>query len=83
MKKIIIAIMAVVLLLILTSCNMSMVDTTWSFERAIIRLPDGNVVEGKVQSWLDYENSDMVQVKIDDKVYLTHMTNVCLISEEE
>lgn len=81
MKKILIVIMAIVLLLSLTSCNVSMVDTTWSFERAIIRLPDGSVVEGKVHSWLDYDNTDTIQVKIDDKVYFTHVANVCLISE--
>lgn len=65
----------------LTSCNVQMIDTTWSFERAVISLPNGDAVEGEVVSWLDYKNSDMVQVTIDDKTYLTHSANVVLISE--
>lgn len=56
-------------------------DTTYSFERAKIDLLDGEVVEGVVEQWLDFENSDMIQVKIDGKVYLTHSVNVVLISE--
>lgn len=67
----------------LVSCDgyMSLVDTTYSFERVMIAMPDGNVIEGKCTSWLDFENSDMIQVTIDGKTYLTHSTNVVLISE--
>ena len=61
--------------------NMSVMDTVWSFERAIIFLPDGEKLEGKVTSWTDYENSDMIQVTIDGKTYLTHSSNVVMISE--
>ena len=61
--------------------NRSWFDTTYSFDRVQIAMPDGSVVEGKVQSWQDYENSDVVQVKVDGKVYLTHYMNVVLISE--
>lgn len=56
-------------------------DTTYSFERAIIQLPNDLCIEGEVQEWLDFEDSDMIQVKIDNKVYLTHSSNVVLISE--
>lgn len=67
----------------------SIIDTTWSFERAIISLPDSGYgwanklfyIEGKVQSWKDFENSDMIQVTIDGVTYLTHSSNVILISE--
>ena len=65
----------------LSGCNMQMIDTTWSFERAIIFLPNGEKIEGTVSSWGDYESSDMMQVTIDDKTYLTHSSNVVLISE--
>lgn len=72
-----------VLMLVLTlvSCNHQIIDTTFSFERAIIYLPDGSIVKGKVESWGDYENSDQLQVKIDGKTYLVHSSNVVLISE--
>ena len=66
----------------LTGCgNMQMLDTTYSFEKAIISLHNGEVIEGEVQSWTDFEDGDQIQVKIDGKQYLTHISNVVLISE--
>lgn len=65
----------------LTGCNLQMIDTTWSFEKAIICLPNGEIIEGEVESWTDFEDGDQVQIKIDGKQYLTHMSNVILISE--
>ena len=65
----------------LAGCNRQIIDTTWSFERAIVFLPDGEKIEGKVSSWGDYDDSDMIQVKVDGKMYLTHSSNVVLISE--
>ena len=61
--------------------NMSVIDTTWSFEKAIIFLPDGEKLEGKVSTWNDYDGSDMIQVTIAGKTYLTHSSNVVMISE--
>ena len=78
MKKYFVIVIAV---LMMTGCNAQVIDTTWSYERAIINLQDGTVVEGKVDSWKDYENSDMVQVKIGNTTYFTHISNVILISE--
>lgn len=62
--------------------NQSWFDTTWSFEYVQIAMPDGSWVEGEVQSWQDYEDSDVIQVQVNDKVYLTHYMNVVLVSEE-
>lgn len=61
--------------------NKSIVDMTYSFERAIIQLPDGEIVEGRVSSWTDFEDGDQIQLRIGDKTYLTHISNVVLISE--
>ena len=81
-KKLIIA--AVVLLVIaviggviyfeLTHGNRRLVDTSYRFDRAILALPNGEIVEGKV-------NSDTVQVTIGGKTYLTHYSNVVLIND--
>ena len=62
--------------------NQSWFDTTYSFENVQIALQDGSCVIGKCESWQDYENSDVVQVKVDGKVYLTHYMNVTLISDD-
>lgn len=83
MKKLICVLVAVVIFACLCcSCgNRSMFDTTWTFERAIIFLPDGEKIEGTISSWTDYESSDMIQVTINGETYLTHSTNVILISD--
>lgn len=63
------------------SCNSQLIDTTYHYDTAIIRMPDGSVVTGKVQSWKDYGNSDSIQIKIDGMSYYTHIQNVVLISK--
>ena len=83
MKKVIallLAVIAVLSLLVLSGCNKQMVDLTYSYEYAIIGLPNGETVEGKVSSWTDFEDGDQIQVKIDGKTYLVHSSNVVLIS---
>lgn len=82
MKKFIcVTLVAIMLMTCLVGCNQQILDTTWSFERAIIFLPNGEKIEGDVTSWKDFESSDMIQVVIDGKTYLTHSSNVVLISE--
>ena len=83
MKKIIALLLAVIALLsvcLLAGCNKQLVDLTYSYEYAIIGLPNGETVEGKVSSWTDFEDGDQIQVKIDGKTYLVHSSNVVLIS---
>ena len=79
------AMVAVLLLtvsaLVLAGCNKQVLDLTYSYEYAIIGLPNGEVVEGKVSSWTDFEDGDQIQVKIDGKTYLVHSSNVVLISD--
>ena len=78
--KIIVATMCVALSL--SACgNRQIFDTTYTFDRAIISMPDGTVIEGKVQSWTDYEDGDQMQVKIDGKTYLVHSSDIALIAE--
>ena len=81
MKKL--SIFAIVMLLAccLTGCNKQLIDTTWSYEKAIITLPNGEVVEGRVSSWTYFDDGDQIQVKIDGKQYLVHSSNIVLISE--
>ena len=84
MKKIIVLLLVVILILstaLLAGCNKQMVDLTYSYEYAIIGLPNGEVVEGKVTSWTDFEDGDQIQVKIAGKTYLVHSSNVVLISD--
>ena len=85
MKKIIaillVAVVALSMALITTGCNKQLVDLTYSYDYAIIGLPNGETVEGKVTSWTDFEDGDQIQVKIDGKTYLVHSSNIVLISD--
>ena len=65
---------------VLAGCNKQIMDLTYSYERAILQLPDGTIIEGKVQSWTDYADGDQIQVKINGKQYLIHSEDVVLIS---
>ena len=80
-KRVVLAILLVVSCLLLASCNYTMLDTTWSFDRAIISLPDGTVIDGKVQSWKDFEDGDQIQVRVNGVTYLVHSGDVALIAE--
>lgn len=63
-----------------TGCNYRKIDLTYKYDRAIISLPNGEVVDGKVTSWRDYEDGDQIQVKVDGKTYLVHSSDVALIA---
>ena len=62
-------------------CNKQIFDTTYSYEKAIIYLPNGEIIEGKVDSWTDYEDGDQLQIEMNGETYLVHSSNCVLISE--
>lgn len=80
MKKLICIILAMVICLSIAACgyNRQIIDLDYKFNYAIIFLPDGNRIEGKVTSWRDFDQSDMIQLKIDGVTYMTHSSNVIL-----
>lgn len=79
MKRI--AVMLLITAAMMSGCNKQVIDTTYNFKHAVIALPDGTIVDGRVQSWTDYDNGDMIQVKVDGKTYMTHSCNVVLIAD--
>ncbi len=82
MKKtrgILLALIAAVMLFLL-GCNRQLIDTTYHFNYAYVSLPNGQVVEGIVESWRDFENGDQLQVRIDGVTYLSNSTNIVLVS---
>lgn len=82
MKKIIGIVCGIIMLFPLAGCgNKTMFDTTYTFNKAVIQMPDGKIVEGKVQTWNDYDDGDQIQVKIDGVTYLVYCSNIVLIAE--
>ena len=65
---------------LLTGCgyNKQIIDLNYSFTKAYIE----GIGTIEIKNWNDYENSDMVQViGTDGTVYLTHSSNVILMSK--
>ena len=83
MKRVVLLIIFLVIILVsCTGCyNKQLFDATYHYDRAIVYLPNGEIVEGRVSSWTDFDDGDSIQVKIDGKMYLTHISNVCLIDD--
>ena len=81
-KRVALIIFLAIILISCTGCyNKQFIDMTYHYDRAIIYLPNGEIVEGRVNSWTDFEDGDSIQIKIDGKTYLTHICNVCLIDD--
>ena len=80
MRKLITILILVVIALSLTSCNYTLIDTKYQFDYAIIRLPNGELVEGKIVSWTDYEGEQLQLVLDDGNTYLVNSFYTTLIS---
>lgn len=79
MKKIVLILLSSAVILCSGCGNKAYVDTVRTFDYAYISLPNGEVVEGEVQSWRDFEDGDQLQIKIDGVTYLTDSTRAVLI----
>lgn len=82
MKKMLSMIIMLLMVVTLSGCNKQIFDVTYSFDKAIISLPNGEIVEGEIDSWTDYEDGDQIQVKINGVTYLVHSTDIVLIKEK-
>ena len=80
MKKILAIMLVMIMMVSLVGCgNQQLFDATYTFDYAIIEMPNGEIVEGKVDSWNDYEG-EQLQIKINGVTYLTHSENVVMIA---
>jgi major membrane immunogen (membrane-anchored lipoprotein) len=65
----------------LTGCNMSIIDTTYTFDKAIVYMGNEKI-ELEIKKWKDYDDGEQIQIETKDgKVYLTSMNNAILIKE--
>ena len=80
-KKFIIAVLVASCLTLGGCGNKDLFDTVYNYDYAIIQLPNGEIIEGKVEKWADYEDGDQLQIKIDGVIYLVHSNNVSLIKK--
>ena len=81
-KKLLATVLALGMVLSMSACNRQMIDLTYSYKYATISLPNGEIIEGKVDSWRDFEDGDQLQVTVDGVTYLVHATDAVLMTEE-
>jgi hypothetical protein len=78
MKKVIVGVVSVLAsALLMAGCNKQVVDLTYEYSWAQLKMPDGTIVEGDIESWCDYEG-DQLQVVIDGVTYLVHSSNIVM-----
>ena len=83
-KKLIATVLALGMVIYMSGCgNRQMIDLTYNYKYAVISLPNGDIVEGAVESWRDYDDGDQLQVTVDGVTYLLHAANVALMTEEK
>ncbi len=77
MKKILVSSLVLVFL---SGCNLQVIDTTWKYDMAYINVGD-ETIRCEVDSWKDYSESDMLQVRCTDgRSFLGHSTSIILQS---
>lgn len=91
-KIIVLAIVLIVATFTLVSCDGEYYKTgnritggkdVQTFTYAYIVLDGQEIAKGAITQWRDYDNSDVVQVLVNGKYYLTHYSNVVLIADPE
>lgn len=82
MKKVLaLALICTSLVMLLAGCNYGLVDTTYRYDRAIIHLANGEVVEVEIEKWYDYDGEQIQIVAKDGTVYLTSSFRCDLIKD--
>lgn len=68
--------------LLMTGCgNYDYFDTELLFTKAIVRMPNGGVVELEIDTWRDYEGEQIQIQTTDGKVYVVSSYNCVLVNE--
>lgn len=90
-KAAILIVMMVLAIVILSSCDnphktgnrITGGKDVQTFTYCYVVLGGKEVVRGSITQWRDYDNSDVVQVLVNGKYYLTHYSNVVLIADPD
>ena len=61
--------------------NQQLLDTQYTYNKAIIGFPDGSVKEVEVKKWNDYDDTSIQIISEEGEIYLTDLKNVVLLKE--
>ena len=82
-RKTIILITLITLLITLTACNKTMLDTNYTFDKAIIQKGDKEIIVD-IESWKDYDDGEQLQLELTDgSVILVSSYNTILVCTKD
>ena len=62
--------------------NKDFLKVDYTFKKAVIKLPNNEIVTGEVEEWTTYDNKDTVKVKLKNgKQYLGHSSDIVLYND--
>lgn len=62
--------------------NKDFLKIDYNFKKAVIKLPNNEIVTGEVEEWTTYDSKDTVKVKLKNgKQYLGHSSNIVLYND--
>ena len=62
--------------------NKDLLKVDYDFKKAVIKLPNDEIVTGEVEEWTTYDNKDTVKVKLKNgKQYLGHSSDIVLYND--
>ena len=68
---------------LLTGCgNQDIIDTNYTYNKAIITIAPDEAIEVKVKKWSDYEGEQIQIIAEDGTIYLTSTLNCTLINDK-
>ena len=76
-----ILVIATVFLVLPFTGNRTIIDTTYKYNKAIIKMPDDTVKEINISSWKDYEGEQIQLKDKDGTIYLVNSINCVLIND--
>ncbi len=86
MKKIVVVLLFVATILCFSSCKnfrgYDWIDTKYSFDYAIIKMPSGEILTVEIEKWADSNDGEQLTITAKDgTVYLVNSVNCVLVKE--
>lgn len=74
--------MALLTMVLFTGCNRAIIDMTYGYDKAIIKLANDEVIEVEIKTWCDYEGEQLQIEAKDGTIYLVSSYRCDLIKTE-
>ena len=84
MKKILAILLAVLMVVCLSACgNYDLRDIEFTFDKAIVKFPDGTMETLEIKNWTDYGREQLQIITKDGIVYMFNSVNCVLVKEAD